>query len=480
MRLRRFSITAPLLALAIGVPTLAAGPAGAATPVTRDADPVVLTGAATPTLIGRAPTRIVALRWTGTAWQRRHVQVDERAVVNFARVYGILNAPTTKFYNSQPGLVNELVYTSGATWTGNDPDRKVDADDEIAFMARDGGVRATGAPQPPGVAAGSGVEVRITDPLVADSESFLYLFERGTSGVLPGGAGPRYATYTFKLLSGSYKTTYSRFAGPNPEDTKFRSSTYTRHFSDRWLNDAITITAPGASGVDILDRQKALFAPTVCGRSEDTFNATGPNGTAEGAFVVNKNGPVRGIRSYVGANSGPSTQRTHILYDRREVIVTDLRVHAIPSIMDMFDYSPAASGMTYRNSVNPTGVTIDGAPDAVTPGEATWEQVTGSQGTVTHINDLETTYPRTVSSYYLDDTTPADPQCTGDSIAMGTSGSWITSPLLCSDPGLGCTERLRGIRTIYYDGPGGTATTAAARRSEVSTPVVATASAWTP
>ena len=83
---------------------------------------------------------------------------------------------------------------------------------------------------------------------MADSESYLYLFERSTlTGTLPGGAGPRYTTYTFRLLSGSYKTTYSRFAGPNPEDSRFRSTTYSRHFSDRWLNDQITVTAPSST-----------------------------------------------------------------------------------------------------------------------------------------------------------------------------------------------------------------------------------------
>lgn len=456
------------------------GPASATVPVTRSADPVVLTGADTPALLGRVPTRIVALRWTGTAWQRRHVQVDERVVVNFAQVYGLLGAPTTAFYGSQPGLVSATVYASGATWTGNDTDRKVDADDEIVFMARDGGVRATAAPAPPGTAAGSGVEVRITDPLVADSESYLYLFERSTlTGTLPGGAGPRYTTYTFRLLSGSYKTTYSRFAGPNPEDSRFRSTTYSRHFSDRWLNDQITVTAPGSTAVDILDRQKALFSPSTCIRSENTFNATSGYGTAEGAFVVNKNGPVRAIRSYIGANSGPSTQRTHLLYDRREEIITDLRVHSIPSVMELFDYSPAAYGMTYRNSLNPTGVTLDGSPDALISGEATWEQVSGTAGTVTHVHDLETTFARTITNYHLDDATPAPTQCTGDAYAA-TSGPYITSSIPCTDPALGCLDTLRGRRTIFYGPPGGDATTAAAHRSEVSTPVDAAAASWSP
>ena len=32
--------------------------------------------------------------------------------------------------------------------------------------------------------------------------------------------------------------------------------------------------------------------------------------------------------------------------------------------MDFFDYSAAASGMTYRNSFNPAGIRIDGVPNA--------------------------------------------------------------------------------------------------------------------
>ena len=59
-------------------------------------------------------------------------------------------------------------------------------------------------------------------------------------------------------------------------------------------------------------------------RSEDTFN------DAEGAFIANKSGPVRAIRSYIGANSGPLTVRQHVFYERREDITTYLRVHAIP------------------------------------------------------------------------------------------------------------------------------------------------------
>ena len=76
---------------------------------------------------------------------------------------------------------------------------------------------------------------------------------------------------------------------------------------------------------------------------------------------------MRAIRSYIGANSGPLTQREHIFYEQREDIRTFLRVHAIPGPWDFFDYSSAAIGMTYRNNRNTDAVTIDGNPERPPP-----------------------------------------------------------------------------------------------------------------
>ncbi len=51
---------------------------------------------------------------------------------------------------------------------------------------------------------------------------------------------------------------------------------------------------------DILDRHKALFSPATA-RSEDTF-ANGVAPFPVGVFIANKSGPVRAIRSYLGAS----------------------------------------------------------------------------------------------------------------------------------------------------------------------------------
>jgi hypothetical protein len=248
---------------------------------------------------------------------------------------------------------------------------------------------------------------------------------------------------------------------------------YSHHFSDRWISDEIHITTSGATGVDILDRHKALFAPGVCTRSEDTFS------DAEGAFIVNKSGPVRAIRSYVGANSGPLTQRDHFFYEGRQDIHTFLRVHSIPGIMDFFDYSPAAAGMTYYDDLNPAGVTVDGNPDSVALGAIHWEMVSGSQGSLFMGSLLSTNIAGfAYTSYYLDDSTPSVTQCTGDEFAYGSSGVRVTQAIPCTDPALDCTSYLHSTRVMYYEAPGLTVAGAQALYDQAITPLTTVSRLW--
>jgi hypothetical protein len=407
----------------------------------RPEDPVVLSGAQVPALGSVAAADVVAFRWV-SGWDQVPVQVDERKQVDFGAVYN----------STAMGFVT-TVYADPGTFTGADANANVDRDDELAFMAKDVGPEAPGdATAPAGTVAGSGVEVRVRSTLGGDTrDGWIYLFKR--SGNLSPGAGESYVNYDFRLLSGPYKTTYKLQDGPNPENTTVTTPYYVDHFSDRWLNDQIKVKAGNASEVDVLDRHKALLGPGNCGRSEDTFD------DAEGAFVTNKVGPVRAIRSYIGANSGPLTQREHIFYEQRQEIRTFLRVHGIPGPIDFFDYSAAAVGMTYRNSANTGGVTIDGNPDAVTAGQLSWESVDGPQGGLSMAHALSTDIAGlALSSFYFDDSTPGggtETQCTGDTQAIGQSGPWIrTSPLPNTDPRTAGFKSLTSIRTIYFEAPG--------------------------
>lgn len=438
-------------AVAAVVPLLSACDPARST-ITRTDDPVVLAGSDLPRLRGRAPGRIVAFRvTTDGAWQQVPVQVDERALIDFGAAPSSNTTAGTvgTVYGGAPIGVRALQYTDAGTFTGPDPNAAFDDDDELVFMASDlGGLAPSSTPA--GVVAGSGVEVAVTDPLDDDAAGWLYLYE--SNGSLQPGAGRSYVTYNFGLTSGAYRTTYKRADGPNPENSTVTTSRYSHHFGDRWLDDSLVVRAGNATRVDLLDRHKSRLLPGECGRSEDTFD------DAEGAFVVNKNGPVRAIRSYVGANSGPLTQRTHLFYAGRQDVLTDLRVHAIPGVVDYLDLSPAASGMRYFNDRNRGGVPVDGQPDSLTRGRQNWELLTGSQGSVIQTHWMDTNIPSLpVTNYYLDDSTPSEAQCTGDAVSYGASGPWINGGIADTDPRSGTTNVLRSRRSLTYLPPGSTA-----------------------
>jgi hypothetical protein len=449
-------------AIAVTV-ALLIGPAAAGAQVPgRDADPVVLTGASVPKLAGADPADVVAFRWTGSAWGQVPVQVDERAAVSYQQIYD--NTPDCDFTcNNFTGTIE--AYTDPATWTGADPDPTLDDDDELALMAKDSGSQGP-AGNPLHVVSGTRTALELTDPISGTGGYFVYLFE--SDGTLDPGAGQSYVDYEFHLNSGDYKTTYSIKSGPNPETSSVTTGFYSADgLTDRWFDRGLRIFTGGATGVDILDTDKVQFDPSTCGRSETTF------ADGEGAFIANISGPVRAIRSYLGANSGPFTERDQIYYDRRQDLRSILRVHPIPSVMSYLDYSPAASGMTYRNPANPSGLTIDGVPDsaAPSPGGPSWEQVTGAQGTLDIVNSLQTNIDPTptVTAYYYDDSTPdgGHQQCSGDSSAYGASGSWTTSALPATDPRTAGFKSMTSVRHSFYDAPNQPASEAALRQQQI-------------
>jgi hypothetical protein len=463
MRLARRGVIGAAVAATIMVAAAAtlSGPAAGTTPVpisqNRSTDPIVIQGSLVSSLIGVPVGDIVAFRWA-KGWGQIPVQVDQRKRVELNTVYG-KPANTTN-------PVNVVVFTDPKTFVGGGSGVLTGLD-QITVMARAIGAQSPPAfAEPAAVVHNTGVRVQATDPLTG-AIGYFYLFRRSGTTLAPG-MGHRNVAYTFDLLSGAYKTTYNVDAGPNPENSTVTSASYTRHFGDRWLDDVITVKAGNATRADIVDRHKALFAPGNCGRSEDTFDA------GEGAFIANISGPLRAIRSYIGANSGPYTERTQIFYDQREDIVTDLRVHAIPSIMDFWDYSPSASGMRYTNDRNLAGVVIDGSPDTLASGAPLWEKVGGPQGTVTHIERTITNISGlSRTNYYLDDATDPNPvtQCTGDAYAYGSSGSYVTSPIPVTDPHLGDAKSLQGRDSIFYEAPAQPVTLAQKHNNQIRHPL---------
>jgi hypothetical protein len=429
-------------------------PTGAA-PVDRPFDPVVVEGASVPALIGAPVDRIVAFRHAGSAWEQLPVQVDEMAWVDWSTVYNGLI----------PSRHAVRTYTDGGTFTGSDPDPAFDADDELVFMAREMAYRFPGGGDPPGVLAGSRIELRVRDPRQGNT-SWVYLFR--SDGSLDPGMGAEPVVYTFRLDSGDYRSSFDIEEGPNPEDSSVVTPYFRVHFADRWIRDETAVTDGTATGIDMLDRHKFQFAPGDCGRTEETASE------GEGAFMANRSGPVRAIRAYVGANSGVTTHRVHRFYDRQEEILTGLEVHVISGIVDYFDYSPKGSRLLYSNSLDPgTQVEIDGEPDPVVLGDLEWELVTGTPGTIAMVHILDTSIADLpVASFYTDDVDPEVTQCTGDSAAFGQSGPSISGGIPNTDPTNDPYDRFVMSRVIRYGAPGQTEVFAERLYDEVVHPLV--------
>jgi hypothetical protein len=453
MRARRARATAVALATVMtayvtGWSSASAAPAGTqaaaqapGSTLDRSVDAVVVTGQQASGLAGTAPNRVVAFRASEGQWQQIPVQVDERKQTTMAAVYGL---PTTQTFYGSSINVPVNVYADANTFTGADTDTNVDADDEIVFMARDAGGARGSLGNPTGT-TGNPIEVKLAEPTDANRTGYVYLFS--SSGSLDPSAGERYVDYQFRLNSGDYRTTYKRTDGPNPENSTVTGRTYTAHYSDRWTLDQLAFRQGSRPGVDMIDRVK-YDIQLACARNENTFN------DEEGAFVVNKSGPVRAIRSWVGSNSGPNTQNTQVWYDSAVVTNINLRVHAIPNVGSHIDFSRDALGMTYRNAQVPNGVPIDGQPDTVpTTGPPNWWTYSGPQGglAVGATYDVDATSP--AQTAYVDDETPSITQCTGDQQAIGDSGAFFGSWINCTDPGLGCTQKLNSSFRVVANPP---------------------------
>jgi len=443
--------------------------------INRVNDPIIYKGSQlTSCFVSANPSDIVAFSYSPTGWQQIPLQIDEMEVVDVVACYGP-HAVTAGF--PPPTGYSILAYSDAGTYIGADTDISFDADDELVFMALDAGLQAPPlVPQPVGVTSANCCELQVTDPIDGNI-AYVYLFLQ--DGSLQQDAGMDLVSYSFALASGgSYPTNYN-FFGFEAENSSITTAAYQHYFSSRWVNEQLSNSTSGSSNTDILNRHQSYFAPGVCVRSEDTFS----NG--EGCFLTIKDGPLRAIRSYMGANSGPLTQRTHLFYESRHDIITDLRVHSISSIYDCFDYETTAPGMKYYNNLNTGGLDIDGLPEPCNLGLVEWELVEGSHGSLSIIHDLETdlnlTTEATVSSYWEDDAANSIANCTGDGLAIGNSGLAITfiNSNVCTDPVLtNCGyaspnfRELKAKRILYYESPGQGVADATLKHNQYENPLL--------
>jgi hypothetical protein len=469
--------------------------------LSRPADPVVLDGTSVPKLIGSVPSHIVGFSWDGKAWHQVPVQVDERDLVNPGQIYHrptaiwpTLAGTTTPYkilvYTPPPTLT--AGYTAaGTTYTPVDSNAAFDANDQVSFLSNDTGQQAgSSVANPAGVVATTREEIKAVDPLASSNVGYTYLFRSAT--LTGGDAGTTGVKYTFSLDSGDYRATYKMGTASlspnntwsfNPEHSTVVTPSYRQSLGDRWLNNGLAITTGGATGAAMLDRAHYYATGVGCARNEDTFDG-GANNPGEGAFVVNISGPVRAIRSYLGANSYLYTVNTDIFYPDRQDTVTELRGHAgLPGYGAADDFATTATGLTYSDPAN-TGVPIDGTADTVTPiayntGSAApvaWQLVAGAQGSLVTTRTLDTDITGLQVTTVYQDKNPASPaQCTGDAAAFGQNGENVTSPVSnvpVTDPTLSATPANFVVhRFRSFEGPNLSVSSAAQIDKQARTPL---------
>ena len=472
--------------------------------LTRPSDPVVLDGSALPKLLGSDPMHIVGFAWDGSNWHQIPVQVDQRDYVSPGVIYHLPTSSYPVLYGTTtpykilvytPPASPSAGYSSATTYTPPDSDPMFDGNDELSFLAAETGQQAgTSVANPPGVDVTTREEVKATDPLTPSQFGTVYLFHSAT--LTGGSSGTDGVHYTFSLDSGSYTGTYKMGSGSlapnntwgfNPENSTVSTPSYSQAFGDRWLNSGLAITQGGGSGSNILERAH-YYVTGTCGRSEDTFDG-GANNPGEGAFIVNISGPVRAIRSYIGANSYKYTVNTDIFYPDRQDTITELRGHTgLPGYGAADDFVTGTSGLTYSDPVN-SGVPIDGSPDPVTPitfttGSAAppaWQMVSGPQGSLVTVRTIDTDITGlNVSTVYEDRNPASPPQCTGDAAAWGQNGVNLTAPpggsVPVTDPTLTASPATLVLhRYRFFEAPNLPATSAAAidaqTRSQIQTSV---------
>lgn len=347
------SISLGVIALAVSAAGVSPAPAASGFDA-RSHEPVVLNGSQLFGLgvvgshLQGVPVEDIAVHsWTGSEWTRIASQVDERRDVVLAGC---------GFFKAYSGsdVQNTYDYTGSET-------NGLDADDEVVFMLRDTGKQAPSGSLPPG--ATSRTEVTLTDPLTQET-AYAYV-TKGSS--LPEAAP--YTAYASDDADNSADIPCNKASGYNRNDT-IGTAGYQMHFDSRWGLDSIRVrTGDDAAdplstdglGPDVIDRWKGrAYAGDGSSQTEWYWSE---HSTMLGTIA----GPVRVIRATNGAASGTNVTRTIIAYAdtfRQEFV---LHLHPMPpeGFYGYWDMDCSQGPMTFYNSLNPTGVSVDGVPDPV-------------------------------------------------------------------------------------------------------------------
>lgn len=383
------------LAVWVAVGRLPQAPAQAARPVTpaalmRSEDPVVMTGAQAPDLLGAPLTDLKGYRYLDGAWTALPFQIDERDADNVLVAFedGVLDAN------------DQIVFMGDDVGEAVGPDVWV-ADEEAQSHPRQ--------------------RVWVTDPLDAAGQGYIYIYRSTT--LAPSAV--RYVTW----------------------DTPSQTMT-TTHFVAQFADgDFVGLESLYLNGVDvdILDRQKSYVQAEICLTIFCDTREFNEESISDSEFLTESLeidwtivGPVRAAGDagfVVGAGYRSSFDLT-VEVDLGDIDIPGLQVDFL-DVRTSFDLAdPTLTGFgpaAYYSNLEPAGLPIDGTPDNVpaTP-LVDWFQISGGWGGFfiglpVGLN-APASVPGELQNWYIDDST-LDPADTGDQRSFGNAGLRIDDPI---------------------------------------------------
>lgn len=391
--------------------------------LTRQHTPVVITGGHLSDLTGSPLGEVFVYAYQGTTPTQIPFQIDER---------------------------------DGSGMYAAVEDGQLDDNDELVFMAIDGG----GWVDNPSLAAGGMLitptyVITLTDP-ISDTHAWAYVF-------------------CSAALSRTFTADYVSYDDGNDRITS--SGRYTLGFNaDHGFLDYLAL---GDGSPNLLDRSKLRITGTLYAAP---FSFSEENIAQDGVHTID--GPVRVTRVSTSTFSGQSYSATLFAYRslvvRPETIVVPGSPAQVSYLRISMDWNEQALGMIYYDANNPAGVTIDGEPDSgffFTPA-TTWTQVTSVTGTVVNVSNIPAGLGGSQSTYYRDDDSP-DSNDTGDWLSYGDAGLQVDNP----NPGTyttlghiyfptGTTANVGATYVEYYDNPLQTNVAAVPSRWYVHLPLV--------
>lgn len=359
-----------LIILATLVQAAPATSPAAVDPLTRGLEPIIVRGDQVPALVGVPVAQVRVYREAAGAWQIIPSQVDEMTAAD--------------------------EYTAAE-------DGRLDANDEVVFMAGDLGDAATTAITEALTIAPFWYQITVSDPLGPAQQGWAYVVY-DLSG---GAATDDYVDYdsgTLRVNADNYVLGWA---------------------TDHPGVDYLSLFG----GPDVLDRTKVRvrfhIGPLQGTVTEDSdlFNPPPP-------VTPVIDGPVRAI---VRRGSATLLAYKSFLETRTPISLSGLPpLVVIDEVRVSTDLAATAANGTYYNENVPTGVTIDGVPDTVPPTPFTqpWRQVSLASGTIVQVADVSGA-GGTLAHYYKDDSA-TDPKDTGDKQSFGDSGVVVTTPTALS------------------------------------------------